>query len=411
MFLAAITSTQDFENETSFSRKPLAGIKVVDLTTMLAGPYCARWLSDLGAEVIKIESLDGDYMRATAPTRDGRSAYFAHLNSGKQSLSVDLKTEAGIRIVRELAATSDVVLENFRPGVMQRFGLGYDKLRQLNQGLVCCSISGYGQTGPSAVLPAYAAMIHAASGFDLATMIAQDDAVRPQTCGVQIADVLAAIFACSAIHAALFDRTRTELGQSIDLSLFDGMLTLLPAQFQQMQFAILEEKRPSYKPLITNDGFVTIMPLTQNNFTSMCGAMGHEEWAADPRFSAPAARFRNWAALLEMMSEWTSQRSSLECEMIMRDGGVPAARYRSLGDAIADPQTAHREVVHKISDNSGTLNAIGLPFRFSGCQTPPGEHVPDLGEHTVQVLQKLGYDDAAITALREAKVIHCEPET
>jgi len=388
--------------------RPLSGIKVIDLTSMLAGPYCARWLADLGAEVVKIESIDGDYMRNTSPVRDGRSAYFAHLNTGKQSVAVDLKKEAGVRIVRELAATSDIVLENFRPGVMARLGVGYETLRQLNPRLVYCAISGYGQDGPGSARPAYAAMVHASSGFDLATMDAQGDAVRPQTCGVQIADVLAAVFACTAIQTALLHRNRTGVGQCIDLSLFDGMLNLLPAQFQQTQFPGAEEKRPFYPPLPARDGFVTIMPLTQQNFSSMCNAMGHAEWVTDERFSTPGMRFRNWRPLIEEMSFWTSKRSAGECEDILVRGGVPVARYRTLAEAIVDPQTAHRKVVHETSDGSGMLGVIGLPFRLSGCETSPGKHVPDLGEHTAQVLrERLGYRDAEIASLLTLNVIAC----
>jgi crotonobetainyl-CoA:carnitine CoA-transferase CaiB-like acyl-CoA transferase len=386
--------------------KPLAGLRVIDLTSMLAGPYCARWLSDCGAEVIKVESLDGDYMRTAGPKRSRRSAYFAHLNAGKKSVAIDLKTDAGRRIVERLVEKCDVILENFRPGVMERLGLSYESLRRINSQLIYCSISGYGQDGPGSGRPAYAAMVHAASGFDVAMMPGQRGASRPQACTVQVADVLAAVYACMAVQAALVDRLRTGRGRVIDVSLFDGMLSLLPSQFQQLQFPEAREARPTYEPLAATDGFVAVMPLTQSNFIAMCEAMSHLEWASDPRFADAAARFRNWDQLLQLMVQWTSTRSTSECESRLNEFGVPSASFRTLEEAIADPQTSHREVIHEVSDSSGPLNVVGLPFRVSGRRIAPGARVPDLGQHTSQILREiLQYSPEEVRALAAAEVI------
>ncbi|HVQ66203.1 MAG TPA: CoA transferase, partial [Bradyrhizobium sp.] len=205
----------------------LEGIRVLDFSIMLAGPYCARMLADVGAEVIKIEPPEGDDMRLRAPLRSGHSAYFGQLNAGKRSITLDLKTPEAIAIVHGLVAKADVVVENFRPGVMDRLGLGEKTLRQINPRLVYCSISGYGQTGPAAARPAYAMMVHAASGFDRTLMRYAGDRDRPAPGAVFVADVLGAIFGYSAIQTALVQRSRTGVGQYIDVALMDCMTNLL----------------------------------------------------------------------------------------------------------------------------------------------------------------------------------------
>src|SRR5215471_3562295 len=183
----------------------LGGLRVLDFTTTIAGPHCTRLLADLGAEVIKIESPAGDMMRTRPPLRDGASTSFGQLNAGKKSVALDLKSPAAVEAVRRLVATTDIVVENFRPGVMRRFGLDYEALRRVKPELIYCAISGYGQTGPSAGLPAYAPVIHAASGYDLAHMAYQEGRTRPDNNGVFIADVLSGTYAFGAIMAALYD--------------------------------------------------------------------------------------------------------------------------------------------------------------------------------------------------------------
>src|SRR6266446_10164628 len=201
-------------------------LRIVDFTTTIAGPHCTRLLADLGAEVIKLEAPEGDMMRARPPLRNGASTSFGQLNTGKKSVILDLKRPEAVEIVCRLVATADVVVENFRPGVMQRFGLDYPVLKAAKPDLVYCAISGYGQTGPSAELPAYAPVIHASSGYDLAQMAHQGEQRRPDYCGIFIADVVAGTYAFGAITTALYQRQATGRGQMIDVSVLESMLTL-----------------------------------------------------------------------------------------------------------------------------------------------------------------------------------------
>src|SRR5947207_9550060 len=232
---------------------PLDGVRVVDFTTTIAGPHCTRLLADLGAEVIKLEAPDGgDMMRSRPPLRNGASTSFGQLNTGKKSVILDLKRPEAVEIVRRLVATADVVVENFRPGVMARFGLDYPALREVKPDLVYCAISGYGQTGPSAGLPAYAPVIHASSGYDLAQIAYQGEARRPDYCGIYIADVLTGTYAFGAIMTALYQRQGTGVGQLIDVSMLESMLSLTLSEIQLAQFPNSHiPGRPVFGPIAT----------------------------------------------------------------------------------------------------------------------------------------------------------------
>src|SRR5262245_22490736 len=282
----------------------LAGIRVLDFTAAMAGPYCTRWLADLGADVIKIEPIaGGDFIRTRGPMRNGLSTTFGHFNCGKRSIALDLKQSEAADIVRALAEKSDVVVENFRPGVMARLGFDYARMAAINPRLVYCSISGYGQSGPSAQLPAVAPTIHASSGYDMENYLyqgGQESQARPAKTGTYIADMLGALFALSAIQTALFQRERTGQGQFIDTSLMDGMVNLLVYEFQDAQFPP-ERPRHLYQPVKASDGFVMIAPMTQANFESLSDGAGHPEWKTDSRFASTGARIRNWDEFMKLV--------------------------------------------------------------------------------------------------------------
>src|SRR5437773_1758448 len=248
---------------------PLDGIRVLDFSIMLAGPYCARLLADVGAEVIKIEPPEGDDMRLRSPLRDGDSTYFGQLNAGMRSLALDLKNVEAIELVHRLVAEADILVENFRPGVMDRLGLGYDALRKINPRLIYCSISGYGQSGPAAERAAYAMIVHAESGFDRSLARYAGDRDRPASGAIFVADVLGGIFGFSAIQTALVHRARTGQGQRIDVALMDCMLNLLVYELQEAQFPI-RSPRPTYGPVRAKDGDLLTAPVTSRNFTSLC---------------------------------------------------------------------------------------------------------------------------------------------
>ena len=236
-----------------------------------------RYLADLGADVIKIEPFAGDFIRNRGPLRDGQSTSFGHFNAGKRSIALDLKHKEAANIARELADLSDVVVENFRPGVMQRLGFDYAALSTSNRRLIYCSISGYGQSGPSALLPAIAPTIHASSGYDMENFLYQGNAERPAKTGTYIADMLGALFAFGAIQTAMFQRERSGRGQFIDTSLMDGMVNLLVYEVLDAQFPP-QHPRHLYQPIRSSDGFVMIAPMTEANFDALAVAVEHPEW-------------------------------------------------------------------------------------------------------------------------------------
>jgi CoA:oxalate CoA-transferase len=364
---------------------PLAGLRVLDFSIMVAGPYCTRYLADMGAEVIKVEPPEQDYLRTREPLRDGRSAYFAQLNCGKRSIRLDLKDPAAIEVAKALAAKSDVVVENFRPGVMKRLGIGYDVLSQGNPGLVYCAVSGFGQDGPGADRPAYAQVVQASSGYDLAFMQYQDSQERPANSNIFVADVLASVYALSGILAALHQRGRTGRGQLVDVALMDGMLNLLPYETQEAQFPA-KERRQVYVPVKAADGFLILCPTTAKNFESLCEVVGHPEWKTDPRFATGPARVRNWQEMMRLVEQWTVARPAKECESTFMGTGIPAATYRTVREALQDPQFAHRGSLARVVDASGEFFVPNLPFRLSGASVQAGARVADSGQDTAAVL-------------------------
>ena len=271
---------------------PLAGIRVLDFTSMMAGPYATRYLADMGADVIKIEAPEGDYIRQREPLRDGCSAYFGHLNAGKRSLCLDLKDPASVAAVKAMVAQADVVVENFRPGAMARLGLDYAALAPLNPRLVYCSISGFGQTGPDAERPAYAQIVQAASGYELAFagyQDAKDHAGRPANTAIFIADVLGALYACNGVLAALQQRQVTGRGQHVDTTLIEGMLNLMPYEVQEAQFPA-KKRRPVYPPFQAADGWLMIAAVNPRNFEALLDAIAIPGWRDDPMFATERGR-------------------------------------------------------------------------------------------------------------------------
>ncbi|MGE0230672.1 MAG: CaiB/BaiF CoA transferase family protein [Flavobacteriaceae bacterium] len=377
----------------------LGDVRVLDFTTMIAGPYCTRMLADVGADVIKIEAKDGDYMRNLPPLKDGASRYFGHLNAGKRSISLDLKSPEAIEIVKTLCRSADVLVENGRPGVMDRLGLGYETVSAINPRIVYCSISGYGQSGPKSRLPAYAPMVTAASGFDL-TQMGLDRSEMPPVASLPTADILGAVYAASAIQTALYHRERTGLGQRVDTTLIESMLNLLLLEIQVVQQP-LDFGRARYRPIRASDGYVMVVPVNANNFANLCKATGHEEWLTDPRFAKPPERVRNYDTLMEELQEWTIQRTGEECERLLLAAGVPTSRYRSVEEAMSDPQLAHRGSFPEVEDAAGTFRVVNAPSAFSRSGYRVRSHVPRLGEHTESVLREVGgFEDAEIQRLR-----------
>jgi CoA:oxalate CoA-transferase len=381
---------------------PLDGIRVLDFSIMLAGPYCARLLADVGADVIKIEPPEGDDMRLRTPVRDGHSAYFGQLNAGKRSLALDLKNTDAIELVHQLIAETDILVENFRPGVMDRLGLGYDALREINPRLIYCSISGYGQTGPDSERAAYAMIVHAESGFDRSLMRYADDRDRPATGAIFVADVLGGIFGYSAIQTALVQRGRTGQGQRIDVALMDCMLNLLVYEMQEAQFPI-HASRPTYGPVRTLDGDILIAPVTVRNFAALCEVTGQAELRTDPRFATVPARGANWTAMMQVIEAWTRRHTVRECIAALEKAGVPCAEYRDPGAALTDPHLLQRGAFATIADKAGEFTGVNAPWKMSGADTAMKREIPGVGAHRDEVLSKtLGMSAEAINGLAAA---------
>jgi crotonobetainyl-CoA:carnitine CoA-transferase CaiB-like acyl-CoA transferase len=372
------------------SAKALQGIRVLDFSTTIAGPHCTRMLSDMGAEVIKIETAEGETMRTRPPVRDDCSSVYGGYNVGKKSVVLDLKSARGIEAVKKLVAKVDILVENFRPGVMRRLKFDHETLRRLNPKLIYCSISGYGQTGPSAELPAYAPVIHAASGYDMAHLAYQPGRQRPDYCGIYHADILTGVYAYGAITSALVQRQQTGQGQHIDVSMLESMLSLTLTEVQGAQFPIKPPQRPMFGPMETSDGYVMVAIASEKTFQSLVTVAGRPEFIRDRRFAAYSDRRDHWGDLMDGVETWSRTLTSQQCLAELNKAGVPCSAYRSVAEAMADPQIAHRGALVEVVDDGGTFNVLNLPFRMSGAEVSPGPRVAAVGEHTEQVLKEIG---------------------
>jgi CoA:oxalate CoA-transferase len=326
-------------NDEGIATGSFPGLRVLDFSTTIAGPHCTRMLADMGAEVIKIESAEGETMRTRPPLRGSFSTVFGQLNAGKKSLVLDLKSPGAVDAIRRLVAGTDIVVENFRPGVMRRLQLDYGALHQLNPRLIYCSISGYGQTGPSAELPAYAPVIHAAS-----------------------------------------------------------MLSLTLNEVQWSQFEVTPPSRPMFGPVETADGYVMVAIASEKTFQGLVRAAGHPEWISDPRFAKYSDRRHHWKDLMEGVETWSRAVTTEKCLAALNVHGVPSSAYRTVAEALSDPQIAHRGALVEVEDGGGTFKVMNLPFRMSGTNVAAGKRMATLGEHTVALLKESGLSEDAIAA-------------
>lgn len=375
---------------------PLAGVRVLDFTNMLSGPYCTRLLADHGADVIKVEPPAGDHNRSRRPVREGHSSFFGHLNCGKRSVILNLKSDAGRAAAIALTKKCDVIVENWRPGVADRLGVGYKAVAQNNPRIVYCSISGFGQNGPSATRPAYAPIIHAASGFDLAQMEYQGGK-RPANTATYIADVFGGMSAYAAIQTALFHRERSGRGQFVDTALLDCMLNILVSEFQETQ-APSDERQRVYPPLKSLDGYVVVAPTSQKNFEQLTRTVGRPEWLEDPRFKSSRTRERNWSELMELIEQWSSLLPGAEVEALLQAGGVPCTRYKTVAEAMADPQIQARGALTRVRDAAGEYWVPNAPFQMPGLDTKARIRVPGLGEDGNEILgDLLGYSPQQVS--------------
>lgn len=379
--------------------RPLDGLRILDFSTTIAGPHCSRLLADMGADVVKIESPEGELMRSRPVQRDGFSTMFGQLNAGKKSIVLDLKKPESIAAVKKLIATVDILVENYRPGVMKRLGLDYAELAKINPRLIYCAISGYGQTGPGAGRPAYAPVIHASTGYDMAHLFYQQGRQRPDNCGIFVADYASGAYAMGAILAAVHQRHATGKGQMIDVSMFETLVGMLLGEVNRAQFDFEMPSRPMYGPIEARDGYVMLATASEKTFQDMATAAGRRDWLTDPRFEKYQDRRMNWGLLVDELEEWSKKMSVKEVVAALEKQGVPCSPYVTVTEALKDPQVEHRGSLCTIEDGAGTYKSPAPPFRFSGSPLQSGPKVAALGEDTKTVLAQAGLTQSEIEAL------------
>jgi crotonobetainyl-CoA:carnitine CoA-transferase CaiB-like acyl-CoA transferase len=375
---------------------PLDGLRVVDLTRVVAGPFCTMMLGDMGAEVLKIEEpKHGDDSRAWAPFINGTGSFFLALNRSKKSVALDLKTPDGAEALRRLVETADVLIENFRPGSLAELGFDYAVMAALNPRLIYCSISGYGQTGPSSLLAGYDAVIQGKAGTVDRTGAAEG---APTRVGVAITDYLAGLYAIQGILLALIDRERSGLGQHVDIALFEAMLSVMRLPLSVLQATGSTPTRVGndhlniapYEPLRAKDGLLIVAVANPGLWGRFCDAIDRPALAGDPRFSTNTARVANRQALKDAIEAVFKDFTVDELTARFATKNVPCGRVRSISEAITHPQVAARGLMITPQEApSGTIESLAPVVRLSRTPAEVRLAPPVLGEHTADVLADL----------------------
>jgi crotonobetainyl-CoA:carnitine CoA-transferase CaiB-like acyl-CoA transferase len=391
---------------------PLAGIRVLDFTRVLAGPAASLALADLGAEVFKIEPPgSGDETRDFPPIRDGESHYFLSVNRGKKSIVIDLKSDAGVALAKDLAAKCDVVVENYRPGVMDRLGLGYDALSAINPKLIYCAISGYGQTGPLRDRPSFDIVLQAMSG---ALSVNGEPGAPPTKLGIPLGDLVGGINGPIAILAALHERNTTGRGRYIDISLMDGLVGMLGYIAQLAWFNGADptpqgSQHPNLVPygaFPAKDGSIIVACLTNSFWGRICEALGCPENTSDPRYDSIQKRRNARDEVNAIVSAFTAGKTVDELTRLFTEHQVPHAPILGVTDALSQPQTVAREMVVEVEHKTlGTIPIVNRPIRFDERQPAPTAP-PVLGQDTDEILADvLGLTSEEIAALRASKAV------
>jgi len=393
---------------------PLAGLRVLDLSRVLAGPLAAQTLADMGADVIKVERPGmGDETRGFPPfsASGAYSSYFGSVNRGKKSLTVNLDTAEGQQIVHELAARSDVLIENFKAGSLQKMGLDFATLSATNPRLIYCSITGFGQTGPHRHRAGYDMVIQAMGG--LMSLTGESDN-PPVKAGVAIADVTCALYAVSAILAALYERERSQMGQHIDLALLDVQIASLVNHGSSFLMTGKVPERHGnahasivpYQVFETAEGSMVIAAANDAQFEKLAGILGLPELTKDPHYSTNDARVRNREVLVPVLEERLRSRAARQWMNDLDKAGVPAGPINFLDDVFADPQIEAHDLIAEYPSQDGPIRLVGNPIRFSRTPVVRDLPPPELGAHTDAVLRDvLGMSVEQIEALRHRKVV------
>jgi crotonobetainyl-CoA:carnitine CoA-transferase CaiB-like acyl-CoA transferase len=390
---------------------PLSGVRVVDLTRVLSGPFCTMLLGDLGADVIKVEAPEGDPVRAQGAMRDGVSWYFAQYNRNKRSVRLDLRQPAGREVLARLIGQADVLVENFRPGVLARLGFDDARLQALRPSLVTCSINGFGSTGPYRDRPAFDFIAQAMSGFMSVNGTPDDPPLRS---GLPISDLVAGLYAALAVTASVARARATGQGQRAEVSLTNGLVSLL-AYIATDYFATgaVPPRSGNDHPISapyglfpTRDGQLALAPPGDEFFGRLMDALGEPELKQDPLYATGPARVANRARINAVVGGKLARETTAHWVEVLNAAGVPCGPVYGVAEVFADPQIAAQEMVIEVPQpGRDAVRMLGFPMKFAAAACRVRLPAPALGEHTEEVLAELGYDAAAREALRSAGVV------
>lgn len=394
--------------------KPLEGIKVLDLTRVLAGPFCTMILSDLGAEIIKVEVPGtGDDSRSFGPFKNGQSLYFVNVNRGKQSVAINLKTAEGKKLLVNLAKECDVIVENFRPGTMEKLGLGWETLKKANPKLIYAAVSGFGHSGPDSERPAYDILVQAMGG--VMSITGWPD-TPPTRVGLSMGDITAAVYCAVGVNAALYQRTTTGLGQKIDVSMLDCQLSILENALVRYQVdgkapAPLGTRHPTITPFQAfraSDKWFVVAVGNDALWKKFCKAMNRDDLFADVRFTTNGDRTKHYEELMPELERMFRGKNRQEWLAVLEEAGVPGAPVNAVDDVMKDRQLAARNMFVTVDDDkAGKVIIPGNPIKMESVQeSPTRPKAPAIGEQTDDILKSiLGLDEAAIASLRAQGVV------